>query len=426
MRNILLFLSLLCGLTAARGQSLDECRRLARENYPLMRRYDLLRQSEALTLDNIKKDWLPRIGASAQATWQSDVVKLPEALQSLMQQMNTGMEGLRRDQYRLAIDVQQTVYDGGEIRARRQVAQARTAVDESRNEVDLYALRERVDELYFSLLLIDERLALNRQKQDLLQANEDKLSAMLRGGVAMESDRDAVRAERLTALQAEAQLESSREAVRQVLSLFCGREIGEVERPPLPSAALLSDTVSLRPELTLFERQLSLTRERENALRAGWMPRLSIFAQGYYGYPGYNMYEDMLRHRWTLNAMVGARLSWNISGLYTRRNDRAQLANERAQIENSREVFLFNTRMEGRQEQTLAEGYRRIMAQDEEIVRLRTDVRRAAEAKLEHGIVDVTALVQEISRENEALINASTHAIEQLQHLYRLQFIHNR
>lgn len=426
MRNILLFLSLLCGLTATRGQSLDECRRLARENFPLVRRYDLLRQSEALTLDNIKKDWLPRIGASAQATWQSDVVKLPEALQSLMQQMNTGMEGLRRNQYRLAIDVRQTVYDGGEIRARRQVAQARTAVDESRNEVDLYALRERVDELYFSLLLIDERLALNRQKQDLLQANEDKLSAMLRGGVAMESDRDAVRAERLTALQAEAQLESSREAVRQVLSLFCGREIGEVERPPLPSAALLSDTVSLRPELTLFERQLSLTRERENALRARWMPRLSVFAQGYYGYPGYNMYEDMLRHRWTLNAMVGTRLSWNISGLYTRRNDRAQLANERAQIENSREVFLFNTRMEGRQEQTLAEGYRRIMAQDEEIVRLRTDVRRAAEAKLEHGIVDVTALVQEISRENEALINASTHAIEQLQHLYRLQFIHNR
>ena len=194
-----LFFVLLTFPLIVSGQTLtiDECQRLARENYPLISQYELLEQTKQFTVSNIQKGWLPLISFSAQATYQSDVVALPDALQNMMAQYGNDVLGIKKDQYKVAVDVQQMLYDGGAMSSRRRAAEAQAEVDKAKNDVDLYAIRDRVNQLCFSLLLLDERLALNAEMQKLLSANEEKLSAMLQGGVAMESDRDAVRAERL-------------------------------------------------------------------------------------------------------------------------------------------------------------------------------------------------------------------------------------
>ncbi len=416
------FLALLltiCLSAVAQTVTRDEAQRLSRENYPLIKRFHLIQQTEQFTLSNIAKGWLPQISADAQATWQSDVTSWPSGMKSLLESMGLNIKGLKKDQYKIGVSINQQVYDGGAIAAQKSTAKAQARVQEAENEVSLYAIRDRVDEIFFSVLLTDDRIALCKEKQTVLQSNEDKLGSMQRGGIATTADVDAVRAERLSARQQQTQLESTREALLAVLSLYVGREVGGVVRPQAPPAAIARDAAG-RPEHTLFDLQQEQNSVQRRALRSGLMPRLGVFASGYYGYPGYNMFEDMMQHEWSLNGMIGAKLSWNIGALYTNKNDKQKLSVQRQDIENAREVFLFNTRLQSESESQTIRGYRKVLAEDDEIIRLRRNVRMAAESKLTHGIVDVNTLVQEISRENQAQLDRSQHETELLQHQYKL------
>lgn len=406
-------------LLPAQRLTIEQAQQLARENYPLIKKYDLIAQTEQFTLSNVSKGWLPQVTASAQATLQSSVVALPESLEKMMSGAGTEVLGLKKDQYKIALDVSQMVYDGGSIASGRDVARARSRVDEAATDVGLYALRQRVNDIFFSLLLTEERLSLNNEVQVLLQSSEDRLSSMVKGGVATESDADAVRVERLTSVQQHTQLESQRSALRRVLALYIGREFGEIAKP----VELTPSLTVARPELRHFDSQILLAEARDRALASGLRPKVSIFAQGFYGYPGFNMYEDMFAHDFSFNGLIGARIVWNIGALYTYRNDRRNLQAERSMVENARETFLFNTALQTAQESETVAGYRRMIADDDRIISLRRSVRMAAESKLAHGIVDVNSLVQEITRENQASINRSTHEIEMLQHMYSLDNI---
>lgn len=420
LKQILLMLGVSLTM-AASAESLEECQQLAEQNYPLVLRYDLIRQTEQYTLSNIARSWLPQISMSAQATYQSAMTELPDALKGVMAGQGMSVRGLSPLQYRGGLDVQQTLYDGGMSLANRSVARAQTAVEMARNEVELYQVRDRVNDLYFGWLLAEERLRQNDALTGLMKANVEKLEALYNNGVAMACDVDMMRAEMAGVRQQRAELESVRTSLRQVLSLFCGKDIGSVSRPEVQLAADRK-----RPELTLFDQQLELLTAREKTLRARLMPRVGLFAQGYYGYMGLDMYRDMFHRTPTLNGLLGAKLSWNLSSLYTRKNDRSKLMIDRQEIENARETFLFNQSLLSTQEQQNIKRYQALMAEDTEIVTLRRNVREAAEAKLRGGIIDTSNLIQELTRENQAIINQSIHEMEYLKAIYELNHIQGK
>lgn len=420
LKKILLMLGISLTM-AASAESLDECRQLAEQNYPLVARYDLIRQSEQFTLSNISRSWLPQISMSAQATYQSAVTELPDALKGVMAAQGMSVRGLSPLQYRGGLDIQQTLYDGGMSRANHSVAKAQTAVDVARNEVELYKVRDRVYDLYFGWLLVEERLRQNDALTALLKANVEKIEALYNNGVAMACDVDVLRAEMASVRQQRTELEAIRTSLRQVLSLFCGRDIVSVSKPEVRLAA-----DQRRPELTLFDQQLELLAAREKTLRAQLMPRIGLFAQGYYGYTGLDMYRDMFHRTPTLNGLLGAKLSWNLSSLYTHKNDRNKLVIGRQEVENAREIFLFNQSVLSTQEQQNIQRYQALMAEDAEIVALRRNVREAAEAKLRGGIIDTNNLLQELTREHQATINQSIHEVEYLKAIYELNHIQGK
>ena len=392
-----LFVAMMLLPLLAQGQTLEECQQAAERNYPLISQYGLIEKTTDLTVSNLSKGWLPQVTASAQATYQSDVVAWPDQMQTIYQQMGLDMKGLKKDQYKVGIDVQQMVFDGGAISSQRDIAREQGRVQEAQTEVTMYQVRRRVNEMYFGLLMLDEQIALNNDLQSLLAANEQKLSSMWKRGTASESDYQAVKAERLNVMQQATTLDAQRRAVMRMLSAFCGMEVTHVEKPAL--IALPSQDVAQRPELKAIDAQLSLANAQERLLNAALRPRLSLFASGFYGYPGYNMFDDMMSHDWSWNGMVGARLSWNLGAFYTHRNDKAKIRLQRDMAETSREVFLFNNRLELIQQNENIEQYRRLMNDDEEIIALRSSVRKAAESKLAHGIIDVNDLVKEINAE---------------------------
>ena len=418
-----LFVAMMLLPLLAQGQTLEECQQAAERNYPLISQYGLIEKTTDLTVSNLSKGWLPQVTASVQATYQSDVVAWPDQMQTIYQQMGLDMKGLKKDQYKVGIDVQQMVFDGGAISSQRDIAREQGRVQEAQTEVTMYQVRRRVNEMYFGLLMLDEQIALNNDLQSLLAANEQKLSSMWKRGTASESDYQAVKAERLNVMQQATTLDAQRKAVMRMLSAFCGMEVTHVEKPAL--IALPSQDVAQRPELKAIDAQLSLANAQERLLNSALMPKLSLFATGFYGYPGYNMFDDMMSHDWSWNGMVGARLSWNLGAFYTHRNDKAKIRLQRDMAETSREVFLFNNRLELIQQNENIEQYRRLMNDDEEIIALRSSVRKAAESKLAHGIIDVNDLVKEINAENAARVQQSMHEIKLLKEVYDMKFTTN-
>ena len=410
---------------AVQGQTLQECQQAAERNYPLIRQYGLIEQTTALTVENIGKAWLPQVTATAQATYQSDVPAWPDQMQTVYQQLGLNMKGLRKDQYRVGIDVSQTVYDGGMISSQKEIAREQGKVQAAQNDVTLYSVRKRVNEMYFALLMLDKQIELNKDLQELLGGNERKLQSMVKGGTAAESDWMNVKVERLNAAQKGESLESQRRMLQNVLSAFCGIEVRNVTKPAASNVATTRSNASERPEMQLFNAQLSLANAQEKALDAALKPRLGVFAQGYYGYPGYNMFEDMMSHKWSLNGMVGARLTWNIGALYTRKNDKAKIQMQRDITETNRETFIFNNNLEQIQQSEEIQRYRKLMEQDEEIITLRQSVRKAAESKLSHGIIDVNDLVREINQENAARLQLSMHETEMLKQIYDYKYTTN-
>ena len=421
MRKVILGLMMLP--TMAQAQSLEECQQAADRNYPLIQQYGLIEKTTELTVANIQKGWLPQVSASAQATYQSDVMAWPDEMKGMLGQMGLNFEGLKKDQYRVGIDVQQTVFDGGAIRSQKEIARLQGNVQTAQNEVNLYNVRKRVNEMYFGLLLINEQMKLNGDLQELLAANEKKLVSMLKGGTAAESDYQNVKAERLKVVQQATGLEAQRSALQRMLSAFCGIEVKQIVRPPLTPPV---GGGNARPELKAIDAQLKLADAQEKALNAALMPKLGVFAQGYYGYPGYNMFEDMMSRKFSLNGMIGARLSWNIGALYTHKKDKAKLNIQRSMFNVQRETFLFNNNLEQIQQNENIERYKKLMADDEEIISLRSSIRKAAESKLSHGIIDVNDLVKEINNENAAKVHGRVHEIEMLKEIYDLKYTTNQ
>ena len=422
MKKIMISLALIMLSSVSWAQTLEECQQAAEKNYPLIKQYGLIAKTTQLTVKNIQKGWLPQVTASAQATYQSAVTAWPESMQTMYQQMGLNMKGLRKDQYKIGVELQQTIYDGGAISSQRNIAQQEGKVEEAQTETNLYQVRRRVNEMYFSLLLLNEQIQLNEDVKALLQSSEEKLSAMVKGGTTATSDLDNVRAERLSVEQQNENLKQQKLMLQRMLSVFCGLEVNDTQKP---APIQIASSVNNRPEMRLYNSQLELTEAKEKALDTQLRPKLGLFAQGFYGYPGLNMFEDMMNRKWSLNGIVGIKLSWNVSALYTHKNDKARLNAQREMIENAREVFLFNNKLEEIQQSENISRYQTMMKSDDEIIVLRTNVRKAAESKLAHGIIDVISLLREINNENAAKTQQSIHEIDMLKEMYNLKYTNN-
>ena len=357
---------LLAGLSAGAQVTLDECRRLAREHYPEIRQYDLVRRTEEYTLSNARRAWLPQLSLAAQATWQTEVPSFPNALAGMLVQQGIDMPGMNKDQYKAALELNQTLWDGGKSEADKRIARAEAAEQARSADVDLYALQGRVDNLFFGILLLDERIAQTRLTLDLLRSNLEKIRALQRNGVAMQSDADAVEAELLTVNQQLTQVTASRDSYRWMLEIFTGRPL-DGERLERPDASEPRSMESSRPELALFDATADKLTAQERLVKAATRPRFGLFAQGYYGYPGMDYFQSMMSPDWSWNAMAGVKMSWNFGAYYTRKNSLAKLRTAKEQVEVQREIFLFNTRLQTAEESGDIARLRKALADDDRI-----------------------------------------------------------
>lgn len=422
---LLLVLSLFVSVQMSAQVTLEECIALAEENYPIISKYDLLEQTKEVNLSNINKGWLPQINVYGQGTVQNDTPSLPESLTNIINQTGTNIAGLNEWQYRIGADISQNIWDGGTSKVHRKIERAEDAERQAAIDVQLYAVRERVEDLYFGILLMDAQIEQVKNMQLLLQSNLDKLRIMQSNGTAMQSDVDMVEAEYLGTVQQLTQAESASQSYRNVLGLFMGKSIVG-QKLVKPEAFIPQDLMPSRPELKYFEKQLQTNEARNASITANMMPKIGLFAQLYYGYTGFDYFENMMNRNPSFNILAGVKLSWNIGALYNKKNDRMKLKLSSDNINIERDIFLFNINLQSRSQLDHIDELKAVIKNNDRIVELRTNVRKAAESQLDNGVIDATALLTKLTDEKQARLTAAYHEIQLLQSIYELKYTLNK
>ena len=415
IRSILL-LAVGFGTLPAQAQlTIDACQQKAQANYPLVAQYGLIRQSEQYDLENANKGYLPQLSLSAKASYQTDVTKIPFSLPGI------DIPTLSKDQYQVVAEVNQVIWDGGNIRAKKQNVKASAEVDLQQQQVDMYAIRERVNSLFFGILLTEEQLELNRLYDEELERNYRKISSFIENGVANQADLDAVQVEQLSNRQQRVSLEATNRAYRQMLGAFIGENADSAELicPEVGSEPAPTDVN--RPELRLLDARNTLLDAQLKQLNARNRPTLGLFVQGAYGKPGLNMLQDKFK----AFAIGGVRFSWNFGNYYTHKSDAAKIDVARNALRTQRETFLFNTNQQVESSQSELEKYRRTLSDDDRIVALRDNIKRASEAKVAEGTMSVTDYMQEVTKAETARQNRALHRMQLIMTTYNLKNITN-
>lgn len=422
---LVILLTLPVSLGLAAQVTIEQCVNLAQENYPLIKKYNLLNSLNEINLSDINKSWLPQINVYAQGNVQNATPSFPDRLSGMLKQMGTDISGLNEWQYKIGADLNQTIWDGGSSKARREIERTQHAEKQAALDVQLYAVKERVENLFFGILLIDEQTKQIRASIDLLQDNLQKLRSMLKNGIAMQCDADMVEAQYLATSQQLIQARSMAESYRRLLEIYIGESLAGRELI-MPDAVIPGDLVPNRPEQKLFNAQLLANDALRNNITSSIMPQIGLFAQAYYGYPGYDYFENMMNRNPSFNILAGVKISWNIGAFYTKKNSSQKLKLAAGEISADRETFLFNTSLETQSQVDNINELKAVIKEDGRIVELRANVRRAAESQLDNGTIDATALLTKITDEKQARLNAVYHEIQLLQSIYKLKHTVNK
>jgi outer membrane protein TolC len=386
--------------------TLDQCYEAARTQYPLLKQKSVLQQTGDLAVARLNTNrQLPQIALNGQATWQSDVTKIPLDLP------NVNLPTLSKDQYKLTADISYALYDGNLTRLQIDQQRAQTATAQQQVEIELRGLKDQVNGLFMNALLTDDNLELTQtQRNDLLNRIE-KLKAGVRFGTAAQTNVDVLQAEVLRNEQRLAELNASRRGLRDALHLLTNLPVGDSTRlvVDLPNAPV-SSLILNRPELQFYKTQRALfdaqLRLADNAAK----PRLSLFAQPGVGRPGLNLLNNDFRAFF----LGGLRLNWNISAAYTIRNTQETVRLNQQTADLQQAAFEQNLAVQLRQQQTDIDRIEAQISRDADIVALRERIRRASAVQLDNGVIAARDYATELDNETQARLNQKLHERQRL------------
>ena len=406
MKKILTIIFIALGAAAVMPQTkitLEECYSKARANYPLIKQREYIVRSREFNVSNIWKGYFPQITINAQATYQSDVTSLPISIPGIK------IEPLALDQYKVIADVSQVLYDGGIMSAKAEIQKSGAEVEDQKIEAALIQVKERINQIYFGILLLDRQIEQTGLIKIDLNSSLDKLNAALANGTASRQNVDVLKAESLKTDQREIELKSSRKAYTDMLGLLINMNLGEyplLEQPP--SQNFVESTAINRPELNIYNLQEKMIDDQGSITLSKILPKAGLFFQGGYGKPTLNM----LKNSFNWFYITGARLTWTLSNLYTYGHENEINELNRKSIEAQKETFLLNTNLSIVQEKNEIEKLTKLIKVDMEIIEIRRSVKESAQAQLENGVITSNDFLRELNAEDQAKQNLAIHTIQ--------------
>ena len=380
---------------------IEEAYTLAKQNYPLIKRNNLIEKTRQFNKENASKAWLPQIQVVGQATYQNEVTQLPFSLP------NMTIEPLSKDQYKVYADVQQTIYDGGMIANQKKIADVTAGIEKQKTEVELDKLEERINQLYFGILQTDEQIQQTKLTEKDIQNGLSKAEAQLTNGVILRSQMDVLKAQLILLEQKQIELETVRKNFLDLLSVFINKKLNANTALQRPEKIEFTRENN-RTELQLFQLQHLAVDVQKSLLHSKNSPKLGAFFQGGYGKPGFNM----LKNEFDLFYIAGIRLNIPISGYYTQKNDLGLLTIQQEEIEVQKENFLFNQKFQTLQSSNELEKIQNLIDKDAQLIVLRERILKASLAQLENGVINTNDYLREVYELDRAKNQKIIHEIQ--------------
>tara|TARA_R110002033_G_scaffold77030_1_gene128711 strand:- start:21308 stop:22558 length:1251 start_codon:yes stop_codon:yes gene_type:complete len=387
MKSFIIILILLFSIPMFGQQTitLQECYELATVNYPLAKQSHLLEEQNQLDKEVVSNTKLPQISLDAQATYQSDVIEIPIP--------NSTIEPLNKDQYRATLSVNQLIYNGGATDASLDVKSAQLKIKQKQVEVNLYQLKQKINQLYFSILLSQETNLLLTAKQEQLQAKLSEVKSGVKYGVILPSSDKVLEAELLKINQQLIDVESNRIILIETLSSIIGQSLKPSTNFQNPLVAIVLETELNRPELELFQLKKEEIESSKAMISKQNAPKLLGFATGGYGNPGLNMLDNSFQPFYT----VGVKLNWNVFDWNSNKKQRESLAINKNIVDTETQTFILNTNTELNQQQKEIDKIEAFITSDLAIINLRKEVLKSADSQLKNGVITSSAYITELT-----------------------------
>lgn len=394
----------------AQQLTIEECYDRAQQNYPLIKQKELVAKSREFTINNIESGLLPQISLNGQASYQSDVTRLPGG--------SSLVEPLSKDQYKVYVDVNQSIYDGGVVKKNSAVQETASLVEDQKIEVELYKIKERINQIFFGALLIDEQLAqIDLVKKDI-ETSLLKMESAIRNGTAFRTSADILQAELLKTDQRGVELKAAHKSYLDMLGVFIHQILTETTDLQKPQTlAIQNEPIISRPEISLYNYQSQLYVAQQQLNNTRVTPRVSLFAQGGYGRPGLNM----LLNTFDTYYLGGIRFSWNLGGYYNANRDKQILDLNLESVNKQKETFLFNTQLSLQQQNNEFSKLKELIEIDEKLIELRVRIKNTAKSQLDNGVITANDYLRELNAEDQAKQNLSVHQIQLLMTQYSQQ-----
>lgn len=389
MRYLIIVFLLTSNIGFSQTYTLEKIQELTLSNYPLLRQNNLLKSTELLNIDNIKTLLLPQIAVNGQVTYQSDVTGLtiPNNLFKI--------DPLSKDQYKATAEIQQTLYDGGLNKKTREISKLGTEIDLLKNEVELYKVKERVTQVYCSVLYTNALLTqMNYIAADLTNGLL-KVEALYKNGVVFKNNVLQVKAQILKNNQRIDEIISAKRSLYNALELLSGEKLNDTAVFILPAQIILSDETNevVRPELSLFDAQINNAGKQAGLIDARTKPKMGAFLQGGYGKPGLNM----LKNEFSWFSLTGIKLQWSLGGYYTAKKEKTILQNQTGLIRNQKETYLLNTNIQLKQQLDEITKLEKLISSDKEILAIREQIKNTTLAQLTNGVINANDYLREVN-----------------------------
>jgi outer membrane protein TolC len=389
-------------LMAQEPVTLEQCQSWARENHPVLKQSGLYQQILDLKNENNATTFLPQVTLNGQATYQSDVTKIGISLP------NMNIPTVDRDQYKFYLDLKQTIWDGGLSKAKELINQTENAGNQQQVEVELYQLKEKVNQFYFTSFLIQENLKILEKKTGTLAERRKIIESAVKNGIVLSSELDQLLAELIKTDQLVLELKSSRETVQSALAILTGKNVDQMRNLQLTSQSILLDKPIMRPELDLFAKQNDLLNTNSEILKKQRNPKLFGFGQAGYGKPGLNM----LNNKFDTYYLVGLGFNWNVLDWKNTSRQQQVLKLQQEIVQTKQETFVRNIDLATDQQNKQIGQLTELLKTDEELIQIRERITKTSASKLENGAITMADYIQDLNAETTAKLTLETHKIQ--------------
>ena len=401
----LLFIALLLSihlLMAQEAVTLEQCQNWARENHPVLKQLDLYQQILDLKNENNATSFLPQVNFNGQATYQSAVTKVGISLPGI------NIPSVDKDQYKFYLDFKQTIWDGGLSKAKELINNAENAGNLQQTEVELYQVKEKVNQFFFTSFLIQENLKILEKKTETLAERRKILESAVNNGMVLSSELDQLLAELIKTEQLILELKSNKETVLYALSILTGKATEQLKNLILPEELAVNDLPLKRPELDLFTKQNELLNANSEILQKQRNPKLFGFGQAGYGKPGLNM----LNNKFDTYYLVGLGFSWNVLDWKTTQRQQQTIKLQQNIVKTKQESFVRNIDMATDQQNKQINQITELLKTDQELIAIRERITKTSASKLENGTITTADYIQDLNAEITARMMLETRKIQ--------------